>query len=91
MNIPKDFREFLELLNDSSVDYVVVGGYALAFHGAPRFTGDIDILETAAAGAVRAEIDGTTLPIIGRDALILNKRASGRRKDLADLEALGEQ
>ena len=44
MEIQKDFRELLELFNTHNVDYVIVGGYALAFHGAPRFTGDIDIL-----------------------------------------------
>jgi len=146
VNIPKDFREFLQSLSDNSVEYVVVGGYALAFHGAPRFTGDIDILirptgenaqrlitalgdfgfselkltvqdftsidqvvqlgvppmridlltsidgvdfATAAGGSLRVEISDLTVPIIGRDALITNKRASGRPKDLADLEALG--
>jgi hypothetical protein len=43
MEIQKDFKELLELLNAHKVEYLVVGGYALAFHGAPRFTGDIDI------------------------------------------------
>ena len=40
--INKDFKEFIELLNKNSVKYLVVGGYALAFHGYPRFTKDID-------------------------------------------------
>lgn len=40
--INKDFREFIELLNKNSVKYLVVGGYALAFHGYPRYTKDID-------------------------------------------------
>ena len=44
MGIQKDFKELLELFNAHNVEYVVVGGYALAFHGAPRFTGDIDLL-----------------------------------------------
>ena len=39
MEIQKDFRELLELFNAHKVEYIVVGGYALAFHGAPRFTG----------------------------------------------------
>lgn len=43
MEIQQDFRELLALLNKHAVDYLVVGGYALAFHGAPRFTSDIDI------------------------------------------------
>ena len=41
--ITRDFKELLELLNSHKVEYLVVGGYALAFHGAPRFTGDIDL------------------------------------------------
>jgi len=40
--INRDFREFIELLNKNDVKYLVVGGYALAFHGYPRFTKDID-------------------------------------------------
>ena len=43
MEIQPDFKELLELLNAHNVDYVIVGAYALAFHGVPRFTGDIDI------------------------------------------------
>ena len=44
MEIQQDFKELLELLNAHNVEYVIVGAYALAFHGVPRFTGDIDIL-----------------------------------------------
>jgi hypothetical protein len=43
MEIQPDFRELLELFNAKSVEYLVVGGYALAFHGTPRYTGDIDL------------------------------------------------
>jgi len=43
-NLPKDFREFIELLNSHDVRYLIVGGYAVAYHGYPRATGDIDIL-----------------------------------------------
>ena len=39
----QDFKEFFESLNDNKVHYLVVGGYAVAFHGHPRFTKDIDI------------------------------------------------
>ena len=42
MKLHKDLREFIELLNSHKVDYIVVGGHAVAFHGYPRFTGDID-------------------------------------------------
>jgi predicted nucleotidyltransferase len=38
----RDFKEFAELLNARGVEYLVVGGYALAAHGHPRYTGDID-------------------------------------------------
>jgi uncharacterized nucleotidyltransferase DUF6036 len=56
MRLPKDFREFIELLNSNHVEYVIVGGYALAFHGAPRYTGDIDILVRCSdANAARLE------------------------------------
>ena len=40
--INKDFKEFIELLNKNNVRYLIVGGYALAFHGYPRYTKDID-------------------------------------------------
>jgi predicted nucleotidyltransferase len=39
----QDFREFIRLLNDNQVRYLVVGGYAVALHGYPRYTKDIDI------------------------------------------------
>lgn len=39
----QDFREFIQSLNDNRVDYLVVGGYAVAFYGHPRYTKDIDI------------------------------------------------
>ena len=38
----QDVREFIELLNARDVRYLVVGAYALAYHGRPRYTGDID-------------------------------------------------
>lgn len=39
-----DLREFIGLLNSRSVDYLIVGAHALAFHARPRYTGDLDIL-----------------------------------------------
>lgn len=39
-----DLREFIALLNSNGVEYLVVGGVAVAFHGAPRYTGDLDFL-----------------------------------------------
>ncbi len=38
-----DFKEFIQSLNDNQVHYLVVGGYAVAFHGYPRYTKDLDI------------------------------------------------
>ena len=42
MELDKDFREFIELLNEHKVQYLVIGGYAVNFHGYPRYTKDID-------------------------------------------------
>lgn len=41
--LEKDFREFIELLNANGVKYLIVGGYAVALHGYPRYTKDLDI------------------------------------------------
>jgi hypothetical protein len=147
VNIPKDFREFFESLNAEETEYVVIGGYAVAFHGAPRFTGDIDVFvrpsgpngakivaalsrfglhdsqvapadfaspdlvfqlgvpplridiltgidgtdfDAVARTAETTVWDGVPVQVISRAELIRNKKASGRAKDLADLEALGE-
>ena len=43
MNIHPDFEELLRLLEEHGVDYMIVGGYAVAYHGHPRFTKDIDL------------------------------------------------
>lgn len=147
MEAQKDFKELLELFNAHRVECLIVGGYALAFHGAPRFTGDLDLFVNPSPGnaqrilkalgefgfggielsvddfqrpdhvvqlgvpPVRVDIitsiDGVTweeawagkvagtygevpADYLGRPQFIANKRATGRRKDLADLEALGE-
>jgi hypothetical protein len=147
MEIERDFKELLVLLNSHHVEYLVVGAYALAFHGAPRFTGDLDVFvrpdstnskrliealtafgfgslglspqdfekpdqvvqlglppvridlitgisgvswDQADTGGILAELDGVPVRFISRDHLVTNKRAAGRKKDLADLEALGE-
>ena len=44
MAVPKDLREFIESLNSHEVEYLIVGAHALAFHGFPRYTGDVDVL-----------------------------------------------
>ena len=43
MVLDKDFREFIALLNANDVRYLVVGGYAVGFHGYPRYTKDLDV------------------------------------------------
>jgi hypothetical protein len=148
MEIQNDFKELLELFNAQEVEYIIVGGYALAFHGAPRFTGDIDLFvkpdtdnaqrilaalsefgfgsldlsetdftsgdnviqlgvppvridimtslsgvgwEKAEAGKVSGHYGDTKVYFIGREDFISNKKTLGRKRDLADLEALGEQ
>lgn len=40
--LTSDFKEFAALLNSNKVEYLVVGGYALAVYGHPRYTGDLD-------------------------------------------------
>ena len=43
VNLPPDFKEFLKLLNAYQVEYLLIGGYAVAYHGYPRATADMDI------------------------------------------------
>jgi hypothetical protein len=145
--LPDDFKELLCLLNDHEVEYLIVGGWALGFHGYIRATGDMDIwigqsdtniqhllnalsafgvpervdtsffkengnafrmgspplrveIITEATGInfaasypnrVMIETDDIKIPFISYLDLVKNKRASGRLRDLADLEALGEE
>ena len=146
MPLQRDLREFIESLNSRHVEYLIVGAFALAFHGVPRATGDIDILvrsspenaarveealvafgftslglsaadfmrpdqvvqlghppnridlltsisgvtfEEAWSTRVDDQLHGIPVRFIGREALIRNKRATGRTQDKADLEALG--
>jgi predicted nucleotidyltransferase len=147
IELPDDFRDVLLELADAGADFVVLGGHAVAFHGHPRATKDLDILVRATAenaervyralaafGAPlesfdvgvrdfatydgvlqiglpprridvlnRADgitfdeaiiagdgftLEGRRVPVIGRDALLKNKRAAGRAQDLADVEVL---
>lgn len=67
MTLAKDFEDFVNLLNKHQVNYMVVGGYALAFHGKPRHTGDLDIWinnsKENAEKLVLAIIHNSPLPI----------------------------
>lgn len=145
MIFEKDFVDFIELLNAHQVEYMIVGAHALAFHGRPRHTGDLDIwikpsienadkmvkvlkdfgfgslgltekdfikenniiqlgypplridilnaisgvdFEDAYKGKIDAEVDGLQISYINIKDFIANKQASGRAKDLGDIEAL---
>lgn len=54
IELPDDFRDILVELHDAGADFVILGGYAVAFHGHPRATGDLDLL-------VRADRDNAKL------------------------------
>jgi predicted nucleotidyltransferase len=43
IRLPNDFKDFLKLLNGNRVEYLLIGGYAVGYHGYPRATGDMDI------------------------------------------------
>jgi hypothetical protein len=148
MEAQSDYKELLALFNAHDVNYIIVGAYALAFHGAPRYTGDLDILvrpdrengsrliralEGFGFGSLGLTVDDFAVPdrvvqlgvppvrvdiitsitdvsweeasescvfgyfgnvsvrYLGKKAFIRNKMALGRKKDLADAEALGEE
>ena len=143
--LPQDFKEFLRLLNDNQVEYLLIGGYAVGYHGYPRATNDLDIwiaihpnnarnvvaalrefgfnlpelkaelfltpdtivrmgippmrieILTSISGIEFDEtypsriidtLDGVEVNLISLDMLKRNKQASGRYKDLDDLEHL---
>lgn len=145
IELPRDFSEFLRLLNDREVRYLVIGGYAVGYHGYPRATNDLDVwiaiapdnaarvvealedfgfgsaelttdlflkedsiirmglppmrieilttisgvsFETCYQDRVEGVFGGTEVTLISLDDLKRNKRASGRYKDLDDLEHL---
>jgi predicted nucleotidyltransferase len=43
IQLPKDFSEFLKLLNSKQIEYLLIGGWAVGYYGYPRATGDMDI------------------------------------------------
>jgi predicted nucleotidyltransferase len=57
MPLSNDWKEFLELLNSRGVEYVIVGAQSLAFHGRPRYSGDLDILIRPTSGNARTLVD----------------------------------
>ncbi len=70
MELPEDWRAFIELLNLNEVEYLIVGALALAYHGLPRYTGDLDILvRNSPRNAKRLEV---ALAGFGLDSLGLS-------------------
>jgi len=57
IQLPPDFKEFLALLNARNVRYLVVGGYAVGFHGYPRATGDLDVWITVDPASAEAIVN----------------------------------
>jgi hypothetical protein len=60
MKLSADLREFIGLLNSHKVEFIIVGAHALAWHGLPRYTKDIDFFvhaDTANAEALLAVLD----------------------------------
>ncbi|MBI3111061.1 MAG: hypothetical protein HYZ01_05770 [Ignavibacteriales bacterium] len=104
MGLHRDFKEFIVSLNTHKVKYLVVGGYAVAFHGYPGTFIQIgvppvriDILNSL-PGVIFEEchrkrrkkrIDGIEISFIDLESLMKNKAAVGRKRDLADIEDLG--
>jgi hypothetical protein len=70
-----DLREFIGLLNSHKVEYLVVGGHAVAFHGHPRFTGDIDFLIRTTTSNAHRVLD--VLNAFGFGTLGTLRRGSG--------------
>jgi aminoglycoside-2''-adenylyltransferase len=90
MILPDNFRDVVVALSDAGARFVVLGGFAVAYHGHVRATKDIDLfVEATEANAARVEraLAEFGAPLT-RDALLRNKRAVGRLQDLADVEAL---
>ena len=84
MGVCPDFKELLESFNAESVEYLVVGGYALAHNGITRNTRNLDLY---VRGRSQGECAGTAVPFLGRK-FIANKKAAGRLRDLANVEQL---
>jgi hypothetical protein len=90
----QDFKEFVALLNQNKVDYLVVGGYAVAIHGHPpnriNLLTQVDGLEFEPCypEKIIVDIEGVAVNFIDLENLKKNKLATGRFQDLADLENL---
>jgi predicted nucleotidyltransferase len=55
--LPQDFKEFLKLLNEKGVDYLLIGGYAVGYYGYPRTTADLDVWIAISPGNAHKMVD----------------------------------
>lgn len=62
MDLPPDFRDLLEEFASAKVEFALVGGFAVAFHGRPRATTDIDLLLGGTEANLELAADGGTKP-----------------------------
>lgn len=98
-----EYLNFIRLLNENHVEYVILGGYAVIVHGYIRTTGDIDILINTteqnadkmltvmlkfAYNKVVVQTDDISINFISLIHLIKNKQVVGRPKDLEDVRNL---
>ena len=79
IEFPKDFKEFLQLLNSNEIEYLVIGGYAVGYHGYPRATGDMDIWiaineKTALKMVEVLKIFGFDLPEIKKEVFLKEEK-----------------
>lgn len=83
MALQRDWREFLSLLVSHRVRFVVVGAHALAAHGQPRFTGDLDVLVEPSLTNARRILK--VLHAFGFGALQVSERDLGRPETVVRL------
>lgn len=86
MDIQKDFEEFLKLLNKKKVEYVVVGGYAVAFHGFVRATKDIDVFFNSSIQNIqrlKMVLNEFGFPVDGLDAVAFSEHGKIIRMGVA--------
>lgn len=72
MDVQSDFKDLLELFNKHDVKYLIVGGYALAFLGAPRMTGDMDLFVEASQSNAQKIMDALDEFGFGKVGLSVN-------------------
>ena len=78
MEVQKDFKELLESFNARGVEYVIVGAHALAFHGVPRYTGDIDLFREWARVVCHGSFEASTERLYNCGIIFKRARGEGR-------------